>query len=53
MELRMGAMNRMSSGTVSKLLHSFVEFLDPENMEVAVGFFFLCIIGAEIRWGYF
>ena len=29
----------------------FVEFLDLENMGVAVGIFFLYIIGAEIRWG--
>jgi hypothetical protein len=29
---------------------SFVEFLDPENMGIVVGIFFLCIIGAEIRW---
>ena len=35
--------------TVSK--NSFIEFLDPENMGVAVGIFFIGIIGAEIRWG--
>ena len=30
---------------------SFVEFLDLENIGVAVGIFFLCIIGTEILWG--